>query len=336
LLAATFNFLAQSEMSSEDRLFVVSPLASITGILQCVTLPCSLRACAVLEEKWDPVATCDFLLETGGTLFGGPDLVLARILDGVEARGLASTTLRAVTLGGAALDPRILSRVEDAFGIAVLRAYGSSEAPVSTSGHLRESREQRLADDGAALAGVEVRLGSGNDPGELCITGPHLFLGYLDGEDDVHAFETDDEGREWFCTGDVAELPAGRLKIVGRMRDIVIRQGLKVPISEVEAYMNAVPGIARAAGFAVADGDTGERLAVAIIPKDGARVRFDSVVGALSEAGLATWKLPEELVLWDEPFPENATGKVLRRDLCERSAGRPRLVAPRLQVGTSI
>ena len=92
-----------------------------------------------------------------------------------------------------------------------------------------------------------------------------------------------------------------------------------------------MPGIARAAGFAVADDATGERLSVAIIPRSGAQVAFDSVIGELRDAGLATWKLPEELVLWDEPFPENATGKILRNDLAKRSAGRPRMVAPRLQ-----
>jgi len=331
LLAATFNYIEQAAMTSEDRFFVVSPLASITGIMQCLTTPCILRAAVVLERKWNPVATCDLLLDTRGTFFGGPDLLLDRLLDEVEARGLSSTTLRIVYLGGAALNPRILTRVEDNFGIVVLRAYGSSEAPCSTAGNLRESREQRLADDGAPLAGVEVRRGSGNDPTELCITGPHLFLGYLDEADDAHAFEIDDDGREWFCTGDVAELRAGRVKIVGRIRDIAIRNGLKVPISEVEAYMNALPGIARAAGFAVTDDATGERLVVAVIPQDGARIGFDSVVGALSTAGLAIWKLPEELVLWDEPFPENATGKILRKDLEKRSAGRPRMLAPRLQ-----
>jgi acyl-CoA synthetase (AMP-forming)/AMP-acid ligase II len=229
------------------------------------------------------------------------------------------------------LDPRILERVENDFGIVVLRAYGSSEAPVSTAGRRSESRDARLADDGSPLAGVEVRRGSRNDAAECCLTGPHLFLGYIDPEDDAHAFETDEGGTDWFCTGDVADLTGGRVKIVGRIRDIVIRKGLKVPISEVEGFLNDLPGIARSAGYAVPDPETGERLAVAILPADGAAIDFDAVVDGLRAAGLATWKLPEELVLWAEPFPENATGKVLRNRLEEASAGRPRLYAPRLR-----
>jgi acyl-CoA synthetase (AMP-forming)/AMP-acid ligase II len=331
LLAATRNFIDCAELHGEERLFVVSPLASITGMLQSITVPAMLGARVVLETKWDAAATCDLLLESGGTFFGGPDLLLDRLLDEVEARGRTRTTIGAVYLGGAMLDPRILNRIEEQFGIVVMRAYGSSEAPISTASCRSEPREIRLADDGAPLVGVEVRRGSQNDPAECCITGPHLFLGYADEGDDAHAFETDRDGRDWFCTGDVADLSGGRVKVVGRIRDIVIRKGLKVPISEVEGLLNRLPGIARSAGYATADPETGERLAVAVLPADGVTIDFDAVIAGLRAEGLATWKLPEELVLWDEPFPENATGKVLRNRLEAESVGRPRVVAPRLR-----
>jgi acyl-CoA synthetase (AMP-forming)/AMP-acid ligase II len=229
------------------------------------------------------------------------------------------------------LDPRVLHRIEERFGIVVMRAYGSSEAPISTAGRRSEPRGVRLADDGAPLASVEVRRGSSNDPAECCISGAHLFLGYVDEADDAHAFETDADGRDWFCTGDVAELSGGRVKVIGRIRDIVIRKGLKVPISEVEGLLSRLPSIARSAGYATADPETGERLAVAVLPADGATIDFETVIAALRAEGLATWKLPEELVIWDEPFPENATGKVVRTRLEAESVGRPRLVAPRLR-----
>lgn len=331
LLAASRNYISCAELHGDDRLFVVSPLASITGMLQCVTVPAMLGARVILETRWDPVATCDLLLDSAGTFFGGPDTLLDRLLDEVEARGGTSTTIGAVYLGGAMLDPRILQRVENQFGIVVMRAYGSSEAPISTAGDRSEPRATRLGDDGAPLAGVEVRRGSGNDPDECCITGPHLFLGYVDEEDDAHAFETDADGRDWFCTGDVADLVGGRVRVVGRIRDIVIRNGLKVPISEVEGYLNRQPGIAGSAGYAAHDPATGEHLAVAVLRSDGATIDFDAVIAGLQAEGLAMWKLPEELVLWDEPLPGNATGKVLRNRLEAESVGRPRLLAPRLR-----
>jgi acyl-CoA synthetase (AMP-forming)/AMP-acid ligase II len=209
----------------------------------------------------------------------------------------------------------------------VLRAYGSSEAPISTAGSRGEPEAVRLADDGRPLTGVEVRIGSQADPGECCIGGAHLFLGYVDPEDDEHAFDA--EG--WFCTGDLAELRDGRLRISGRIKDVVIRNGLKIPISEVDGMVAALPGVEQCAGYGVTDDATGERLAMAVRVEDGAGITFDAMVDALLAAGAAKWKLPEELVLWDEPFPETASGKVQRSLLEAGGAGRPRQLAARLQ-----
>jgi acyl-CoA synthetase (AMP-forming)/AMP-acid ligase II len=334
LQVASRNYIDCAELTSEDRLFVVSPLASVTGILQAITVTPLIDAQVILESKWDPATTCDLLLETKGTFFGGPDLLLDKLLDEVEARGLTETTIGAVYLGGTMLDQRILDRAEREFGIVVMRAYGSSEAPISTAGARGAPREDRLADDGAPLAHVQVRSGSAADPTECCIRGPHLFLGYVHDDDDAHAFEDD-----WFCTGDVADLTGGRVKIVGRIRDIVIRKGMKVPISEVEGFFNALPGVLRSAGYSVPDPDTGERLAMAVLLEDGAAADalgdLTSVGASLVAAGLAKWKLPEELVIWDEDFPQNASGKVVRTDLADAAADRPRVLAPRLQEGTS-
>ena len=123
----------------------------------------------------------------------------------------------------------------------------------------------------------------------------------------------------------------GRLKISGRIKDIVIRNGLNIPIAEVDGMVAALPGVAQCAGYGVADGTTGERLAMAVRPQPGAALTFDAMVDALVAAGAAKWKIPEELVIWDEPFPETASGKVQRNLLEERGAGRPRALAPRLR-----
>jgi acyl-CoA synthetase (AMP-forming)/AMP-acid ligase II len=326
LLVATRNYVDAARLTADDRLFIISPLASVTGILQVITVAPLIGATAVLEDKFDNAATFDLLMETGGTFFGGPDLLLDRVLDEAASRGIDDVPLRSVFLGGSMLDARILDRAEQDYGIVVLRAYGSSEAPLSTSGTQGETRDVRLADDGRPLAGVEVRIGSAADPAECCIGGAHLFLGYVDPDDDVAAFDGD-----WFCTGDLAELRDGRLKVFGRIKDIVIRNGLKIPVSEVDGMVAALPGVAQCAGYGVADPTTGERLAMAVRPSAGATVSFDDMVAGLVLAGAAKWKIPEELVLWDEDFPATASGKVVRSQLDEQSAGRPRTVAARLR-----
>ncbi|WP_396930563.1 class I adenylate-forming enzyme family protein [Mycolicibacterium sp.] len=324
LLKASTNYIAAAGLTADDRIFLISPLASVTGVVQALFIAPLLAAPIVLEDRWDPPATCDLLLSSKATWYGGPDRLLDRLLD--EAAG-RRVPLRAVYLGGTTLDRRIVERVEDDFGIVVMRAYGSSEVPVSTSGLRTESRSTRHADDGVPLRDVEVRAGSSGDPGECCIKGPHTFLGYTDAEDDGAAFDG-----EWFRTGDVADLSGGRVRIVGRIKDIVIRNGLKIPSVEVEEAVARIPGVRECAAYSVPDSMTGERLAVALVLETDADVTLTDLTGALIADGLPKYKLPEELVFWDEPLPINANGKVERNTLHARSTGRPRILADRLSV----
>jgi acyl-CoA synthetase (AMP-forming)/AMP-acid ligase II len=324
LAKASANYIAAAGLGSDDRIFLISPLASVTGVVQALFIAPMLAVPVILEDRWDPPATCGLLVTSGATWYGGPDRLLDRLLDEAVARG-AAVPLRAVYLGGTMLDRRIVERVEDDFGIVVMRAYGSSEIPVSTSGLRTESRDVRHADDGVALDDVDVRVGSIGEPTECCIKGPHAFLGYTDADDDEHAFDG-----EWFRTGDVAEIVDGRVRIIGRIKDIVIRNGLKIPAAEVEEAVARIGGICECAAYSVADDTTGERLAMAVVLEQGAEISLAEVAHALVAQGLPKYKLPEELVLWDESLPVNANGKVDRTKVAARSVGRRRLLADRL------
>ncbi len=324
LIKASANYVAAAGLGTDDRIFLISPVASVTGVLQAAFIPPMLAIPVVLEDRWDPRATCDLLLSSGATWYGGPDRLLGRVLDEAVARD-AAVPLRAVYLGGTMLDRRLVERTEDDFGIVVMRAYGSSEVPISTSGLRTEGRAVRHADDGVALADVEIRVGSVGDVTECCIAGPHAFLGYTDADDDAEAFDGD-----WFRTGDVAELVEGRVRIVGRLKDIVIRNGLKIPVAEVEDAVGHIAGVRECAAYSVADATTGERLAVAMLLDAGVGLSVADVADALVAAGLPKYKLPEELVFWGESLPVNANGKVARNTLHARSQGFPRALADRL------
>lgn len=326
LAKASANYIAAAGLGSDDRIFLISPLASVTGVLQALFIGPMLAAPVILEDRWDPAATCDLLVSSGATWYGGPDRLLDRMLDRAMVGG-AVVPLRAVYLGGTMLDRRIVERIEDEFGIVVMRAYGSSETPVSTSGLRTEPRDIRHADDGVALGDVDVRVGSESEPTECCIKGPHTFLGYTDAEDDEYAFEG-----EWFRTGDVAEVVGGRVRIVGRIKDIVIRNGLKIPAAEVEEAVSRIGGIRECAAYSVSDPTTGERLAMAVVLEPGVEISLAEITRALGAEGLPKYKLPEELVFWDEPLPVNANGKVDRAKLEARSVGRQRLLADRLAI----
>jgi len=307
LAGATGNFAAMTGFGAHDRAFLVSPLGSITGVTQALAMAPAVGGAVVLEPAFDDERTLDLLLESGGTFYGGPDLVLDRLLAAATRRG-ARVPLRTAALGGTMLKRTLVDRVES-FGIRVIRVYGSSEVPWSTGTRRAEPDRLRLSDEGTPGPGVELRL-SDDDTHELLIRGPHQFAGYLTEAETDAALE---DG--WFRTGDEAEIVDGRLRIVGRLKDVASRNGRKISLPEVDHAFTTVTGITDCAAFVVPDEMTGERVAMAV----GTELDLDvpAALAAMRSAGLATFKLPEAVIVWPGPLPTTATGKVQRKELTE-------------------
>ncbi len=326
LRASSAMYIKAAALKQSDVIFLISPLSSVTGVLQGLFMAPMLGSCVILENRWDDALTFDLMMNERATFYGGPDVVLRRLMDEADRRGLSSLPLRAVSVGGTLLDDALLRRAEKMFGIFVMRAYGSSEVPFSTTTPLELGFEERIELDGRPNDEVSVRIGSSQDESECLVRGPHRFLGYLDEEDNTDSFE---EG--WFRTGDAATWRGDELKIVGRLKEIVIRNGLKISMTAVEHAARKLPFVEDAAVFGVPDQETGERLVLALRPRDGAKIDFNTLMDALLETGLAKRSLPEELVIWDAPFPRTVTDKLRRPALAVDSVDRPHLFGSRLK-----
>jgi acyl-CoA synthetase (AMP-forming)/AMP-acid ligase II len=317
LTAGARNMARITGADASATAFLVSPLTSITGIMQ-MHLVADQHAALVLEDRFDAEATLDRIHAHGATLLGGAPVIVERLLRAAVARADRRIALRTLALGGAMLPRPLLELATDAFGIEVARVYGSSEAPNTTGSLPEDDRAQRLLDDGALLPGSEVRVGSREHAQEGLLRGPAVFLGYVDPEDNAAAFE---DG--WYRTGDAVELAGGRLTVVGRLQDVVHRNGLKISLAEVDGALAHMPGVVEYACFSLPDESTGERLVVAVRPADGATPSLESVTAHLRAAGLAVRKLPEQIVFWKDPLPRTASGKIVRSRLVMEAPGLP-------------
>ncbi|MCZ4125283.1 AMP-binding protein [Streptomyces sp. H39-S7] len=114
-----------------------------------------------------------------------------------------------------------------------------------------------LAPDGS-VDGDSKGKGEGESEGELCITGPQMFAGYLDPAEDANRF-LDHDGRRWYRTGDrVRRYPDGEIAYVGRADDQVQVQGWRVELSEVSHSVRGLPGVEDAVTVAAAVGGSHE------------------------------------------------------------------------------
>jgi acyl-CoA synthetase (AMP-forming)/AMP-acid ligase II len=309
--------------TSEDASFLSSPLSGITGLTHL--LMALSGGWIVLEDMFDAVASLDHLVRGGATVLGGAP-VIAETLLGECARQNRTTSLRTIVLGGAMIPRPLLQMAIDRFSIRPVRAYGSSEAPIHTASRREDPLSECIANDGVPLPGAEIAIGSANDPSELRVRGPNLFQGYLDPSDNERAFSA-----EWFCTGDTADIEAGRLVIRGRLKELVVRKGMKISLQEIDDAVSGLPSALECAAYGVADEETGERLVLAVRAATPDGVTYKSVSQFLLDGGLARWKLPEQIVTWDEPLPRTASGKIIRNRLAIEGSSMPGQFAPRLR-----
>jgi acyl-CoA synthetase (AMP-forming)/AMP-acid ligase II len=321
--AGSANLARSLAFTEQDRPFLSSPIGTITGLGQVLMSLCG--GSILLEDRFDPARSLASIEQHRVSVIGGAPVIMEKLFAEYERQGRTSTCLQRIALGGATIPRTVLEVAIDRFGIKPTRAYGSSEVPVHTCTSDSDTLQQRLSDDGVPLPGSECRLGDEFTAGhELQVRGPNLFQGYLYPEDNEGAFV---DG--WFSTGDLVEQRGVRLRVLGRLKDVVARKGLKISLAEVDDAATKLEGVAEAAAYAVPDEETGERVALALHVDQNAPT-YDDVVASLLGYGLARGKLPEEIVFWQEPLPRNASGKIVRSQLRDGAESRPRDRAPRL------
>jgi acyl-CoA synthetase len=294
-----------------------SPVTHATGMLGAVLAPMELGEPIHLVDRWDPQHALEIVLEADIGAGTGAAVFLASILDHPDFTAEHAARIHRVGLGGAPV-PTALGERADALGIAVIRAYGSTEHPSVTGGVFDDPAPKRHGTDGRPRAGVEIRLVDEDGApvpvgvaGEIWSRGPDLAFGYTDPALTERAFTPDG----WYRTGDMGVLDAeGYLTITDRLNDVIIRGGENISAAEVEEAIITHAAVAEVAVVAEPDPRLGEHACAIVRTRPGASVDLASVVEHLAGVGIARQKWPESLRIVDD-FPRTATGKIRKVDL---------------------
>lgn len=177
---------------------------------------------------------------------------LRRLVD--DDAGLAALArMDVVLLGGSAADPALLDQARST-GVRVLHTYGMSE----TCGG--------CVYDGAPLPGVRVRI----DPADqrVHLGGPVLADGYVDQPGLTAKRFVEDEGGRWFVTDDRGAWEGDRLRVLGRVDDVIVTGGHKVEPRDVEAALREVPGVTDALVVGVPDPEWGQLVGALAVTRD--------------------------------------------------------------------
>jgi long-chain acyl-CoA synthetase len=157
------------------------------------------------------------------------------------------------------------------------------------------------------------------EPGELCVKGPQVMLGYWNRPDET-AQVLDADG--WLATGDIGVMDAqGFIKLIDRKKDMIIVSGFNVYPSEIEDVVAMHPDVREVAAIGVPDPVQGERVKVFVVARD-ASLTAEAVI-AHCRRQLTGYKVPR-VVEFREALPQTNVGKILRRALRDEEIARQR------------
>ena len=309
------RFVAHAmRLGPEDRLCVPVPLYHCFGMVLAVLACSSTSSCLVFPgESFDPMATLAAIAQERCTALHGVPTMFVAMLGVPSFAQFDLRSLRTGIMAGAPCPIEIMRQVLDKMHMPeVTIAYGMTEtSPVSFQSAVDDPLELRVATVGRVMPHLEVKI-IGNEgqtvaigeSGELCTRGYSVMKGYWG--DEVRTAESIRDG--WMHTGDLATIDhVGYCRIVGRVKDMIIRGGENVYPREIEEFLFQHAKVAQVQVFGVPDPRYGEEIAAWIVLKTGQSATVDEIKAFCRER-IAHYKVPRYIRFVDE-IPMTVTGK---------------------------
>jgi acyl-CoA synthetase (AMP-forming)/AMP-acid ligase II len=228
-------------------------------------------------------------------------------------------SVRYIVVGGGPVTPGLAEEARARFGAALATRYSCTEAGIGLGTAFDDPDEDAVVSVGRPHAAVELALLDDVDRpvaagtvGAVCLRSPAVMTGYWRDPDATRAAFTEDG---FVRTGDLGWVDdQGRLRLVGRTKEMYVRGGYNVYPVEVEGVLSSHPGVGAVAVVPRPDPVMGEIGVAVVVPRDGAAPPSLAALRAQAGAALAAYKLPEALELVDA-LPLTAMDKVDRRAL---------------------
>ncbi|MEV0783271.1 class I adenylate-forming enzyme family protein [Streptomyces sp. NPDC050423] len=273
----------------------------------------------VLMRKWDAEEALRLIHEHGVTHYAGVPATALELLAAATREGDALESLQMLNTGGAAAPPDLVARLTARYGerIEPRNGYGLTETSGGVLANFGADYRLHPGSVGRPTPTTEVRIAGPagealpeGEVGELWLRGQALVRGYW--RDEAATAQAFTDG--WFRTGDLAVVHEGRISVVDRIKDMVIRGGENVYCVEVEAVLHDHPDVEDAAVLGVAHPVLGEEVAAVVRLRPGAAATAEDLRAHVRRS-LAAFKVPAHVVVSGEALPRNATGKILKREL---------------------
>lgn len=308
--------------SEKDKLCIAVPLfhcfGLVLGVMACVTHSTSM----VVIPYFRPLEVLEACQSEQCTALHGVPTMFIALLEHPDFNKY-KFNLRTGIMAGSPCPIKVMRQVVDEMGAKEITiAYGQTEAsPVCTQTTVEDTIEKRVETVGRVLPGIEAKiydpetgetLGP-NKPGEFCARGYNIMRGYYK-MPEATALAIDNEG--WLHTGDLATVDnEGYYKIVGRIKDMIIRGGENIYPKEIEEFLYTHPAVSDVQVVGLPSKQYGEEVCACIIVRQGMTLTEEEVKNYV-KSHMARHKTPT-YVRFVNSFPTTASGKIQKYKLRE-------------------
>jgi len=306
----------------------LTPWFHAMGTIGGLNVPMLSGSTTILHDRFDPGAYLADAEKFQVTTMGGAPPLYGALLQHPEFATRDLSSVRGLSSGAAPLPVEMIQALQRRLSdVVIVEGYGLTEVTMgATIGPAARSAVRKVGTVGLPVYDTEVRLVDPADtelvdvpagePGEVCVRGPQVMIGYKDRPEENAAVLVDG----WLRTGDVGTLDAdGYLTIVDRKKDMLLYKGYNVYPRELEELLFAQAGVVGAAVVGRPDISVGE-LPVAFVVAPGRSGTEQELMEAVN-AQVLPYKRLRELYLV-EAIPVSAAGKVLKRELRENLPSR--------------
>jgi cyclohexanecarboxylate-CoA ligase len=306
---------------------VITTPAGMTGFIGFVydfLVPLHCGATAVFADLGDPDRGLDLIERHAVSFLYAIPTYLTGLIDAQRRRPRRIDALQLAVTGSAPVPPQLIGAVRDVLGVRVQTLWGMTETGGVTFTGADDPPDWPAHSDGRPIAWMELQItdAAADGTGRLRVRGANQCLGYFK-RPDMYAAAVDDHG--WFDTGDlVRDDGRGGIRIAGRIKDVIVRSGHKVPVIEVEAALAAHPRVAMVALIADPDSQLGERVCAVVVGRDTAP-SLTELRDHLRALGMSAQYWPDRLHLVRE-MPLTSSGKIQKyvlQDQLRRAAAEP-------------
>ena len=313
------------KFTKNDKLCITVPFFHCFGLVLAMMACITHGTTMVPVERYSPVPVMNAIsVEKCTAVHGVPTMFIA-MLEHAQFNNFDFSSLRTGIMAGSPCPIEVMKKVIDKMNMReIVIVFGQTEAsPGCTMTTTSDSIDKRVNTVGRAFPGVECKIidpENGeelpiNTPGEFCARGYNIMKGYYK-MPEATAQAIDKDG--WLHTGDLCTVDEdGYYKVVGRIKDMIIRGGENIYPKEIEECLYTCDKVSDVQVIGVPDEQYGEEIMACVILKEGEEMTEEEVKEFVG-ARMAKHKVPR-YVRFVDSFPTNAAGKIQKFKMREEA-----------------